>query len=194
MRAACVVRGNGLAEVRLLARGLREHHPDWPLTVLVAPGARPDVPPEPGVTLLRPADLGDAALDAALPLARADALDACLRPLLVRHLIAAGEDVVLLPPDGDVRAPLAELIAAEGDVVAVPRLAGRLPEDGERPGWRDLLAAGELDDELVLVRAGARGPRDRRLVGGAGARARPGEHPGVRAGAGRRRRAARAGA
>ena len=60
-------------------------------------------------------------------------------------------------PTATLRAPLAELLAADGDVVAVPRLAGRLPDDGERPGWRDLLTAGELDDELVLVRAGARG-------------------------------------
>ena len=39
----------------------------------------------------------------------------------------------------------------------MPRLLGGLPQDGERPDSRDLLDAGEIDDELAAVRAGDTG-------------------------------------
>ena len=62
-------------------------------------------------------------------------------------------------------------------------LLGGLPQDGERPDARDLLDAGEIDDELVAVRADDAGPRVRELVGRAPARGRRGR-------GGRARRAA----
>jgi len=155
MRVACVVRGNQVAEVRLLAETLSAHHPDWDLTVLLAPGARSQLPENATFRLLRPSDLSDPDLDTALASLPPDELASFLRPLLVRHLLGSGDDdVVLLPSNAEVRSPLSELVAAlaDADAVTVPRVRGKLPDDGERPGWRDLLSAGELDDELVAVR------------------------------------------
>ena len=63
--------------------------------------------------------------------------------------------------------------AATHAALLVPRLLGGLPQDGERPDSRDLLDAGEIDDELVAVRGDRRGPRVRRAGGSsAGARTR----------------------
>src|SRR5690242_17366446 len=127
MHVAVVAAGNGIAEARALARSLARHQPDWPVTVLVLPGLRPELHPgqEPFTTLV-PADLEvhSATLEAMPP----QALAALLRPRLIAHLLDAGAEAVLLAPsDAQVYAPLS---AFEGDYDAllVPRLLGALPD------------------------------------------------------------------
>ncbi|MDA0171534.1 methyltransferase domain-containing protein [Solirubrobacter taibaiensis] len=152
-----VAAGNGVAEARVLARTLGAQHPDWPVTVLVLPGVRGELDPgrEP-FEVLRPSGLAVEALDDLVASAPRGALAAAARPLLVRHLLARGaEHVVMLPPDGEVHSRLDPLVDALADnhAVLVPRLGGRLPDDGRRPDGHDLLEAGEIDDAVLAVRA-----------------------------------------
>ena len=153
---AAVARGNDVAAARILARTLAEHHPEWSLTVLVLPGVRPQLGEgdEP-FAVLTPADLV-ARGDALPPGAPSELRAALSRPLVVRRLLEDGaERVLVLPPDAEVLGPLAALDAAldAHSAVLVPRVLGALPADGERPDARDLLDAGEIDDEVVGVNA-----------------------------------------
>jgi glycosyltransferase involved in cell wall biosynthesis len=155
MHVAVVARGNGLAEARVLAQTLARHQPGWPLTVLVMPGLRPELHDgdEPFEVLV-PGDL-EFPLRGLLERAPVSALAALLRPLLAAELQARGaERVLVLAPDADLRGPLEALSAGldEHPALLVPRLTGRLPQDGKRPDGGDLLDAGEIDDELVAVR------------------------------------------
>ncbi len=87
------------------------------------------------------------------------ALAALARPLLLRRALASGaRGVLLLAADCAVRAPLEDLTAA-AEVVLLPRVAGRLPDDGERPDADDLASAGTVDDEVVALRPGAQAER-----------------------------------
>ncbi len=151
MHVAVVARGNGVAEARVLAQTLARHQPGWPLTVLVMPGLRPEL--RDGVEpfeLLVPGDL-EFPLCGLLERAPASTLAALLRPLLADELLARGaERVLVMAADADVRGPLDALTQALEDhaAVLVPRLTGRVPQDGKRPDGGDLLDAGEIDDEL----------------------------------------------
>ncbi len=151
MRVVSVAGGNEVASARLLARDLAVHHPDWTLAVLVLPGVRPTLRPgEEPFEVVEPSALGGA-----IPAGPRTALRAALaRPLLVRHALDAGaERVLVLPPDAELRGPLDAIAVDAHSVLLVPRLLGGLPQDGERPDSRDLLDSGEIDDELVAVRA-----------------------------------------
>lgn len=155
MHIAVVARGNGLAEARVLAQSLERHHPGWPMTVLVMPGLRPELraEAEPFEVLL--AGELDFPLRGLLERAPAPALAALLRPLLAAELLARGaERVLVLAPDAELHGPLDALTTALDDAPAalVPRLTGRLPQDGRRPDGGDLLDAGAIDDEVVAVR------------------------------------------
>jgi hypothetical protein len=155
MRVVSVASGNEVAAARILARSLAEHHPDSPLTVLVLPGVRPTLHPgEEPFELLEPAALGQA-IPPGVP---APLRAALARALVVRHALDAGaERVLVLPPDAELRGPLDAIVRDTRSVLLVPRLLGGLPQDGERPDSRDLLDAGEIDDELVAVRRDERG-------------------------------------
>src|SRR3954447_784621 len=157
MAVGVVAAGNGVAEARVLARTLAAHHPDWPVTVLVMQGVRGELKPgEEPFEVLRARDLSDLDLDDLLSSAPQDVLAALARPVLVRHLLARGaEQVVVLPPDGEVHSRLDSLVdgLVTSDAVLVPRLGGRLPDDGRRPDGHDLLEAGEIDDAVLAVRA-----------------------------------------
>jgi 2-polyprenyl-3-methyl-5-hydroxy-6-metoxy-1,4-benzoquinol methylase/glycosyltransferase involved in cell wall biosynthesis len=155
MRVVSVASGNEVAGARILARALAEHHPDWPLTVLVLPGVRPTLhPDEEPFELLEPSALGQA-IPPGVP---APLRAALARALVVRHALDAGaERVLVLPPDAELRGPLDAIARDTRSVLLVPRLLGGLPQDGERPDSRDLLDAGEIDDELVAVRGDERG-------------------------------------
>jgi SAM-dependent methyltransferase/glycosyltransferase involved in cell wall biosynthesis len=156
MHVAVVAAGNGLAEARALARSLARHHPAWPITVLVMPGLRPELHAqgEP-FDVLVPGDLDAPRLADLLDGAPPAALAALLRPLLVARLLARGADrVLLLAADAEVHGELAELENGldAHPAVLVPRLSGVLPRDGRRPDGGDLIAAGEIDDELIAIR------------------------------------------
>src|SRR3954471_18725703 len=156
MHVAVVAAGNGIAEARALARSLARHEPEWPVTVLVLPGWRPElhVGEEPFTTLV-PADIGVSSAE--LEAASQQALAVLMRPLLIAHLLDAEEqDVLLLPSDAQVYAPLSAF-AGDHDALLVPRLHSVLPDDGARPDGHDLAEAGVIDDELVAVRATATG-------------------------------------
>jgi glycosyltransferase involved in cell wall biosynthesis len=159
MRACTVTRGAGVAATRVLAASLARVYPDRRLIVLVGPsGARYLRDGEP-FDVIQPRDLAEPALEETAAAAPREPLEALLRALLVRHLHATGEAVLLLPADAEVLAPLTTLEAAVAgqSAVLVPRLLGRLPDDGKRPDGADLLRAGEIDDELVAVAPGDRG-------------------------------------
>ena len=123
--------------------------------MLVLPGVRPSLRPggEP-FAVVRAGRTGRRRHD---PGRRADRVAAALaRPLLARHVLRDGaERVLVLPADAELRGPLEAIERGLDDhsVLLFPRLLGGLPQDGERPDSRDLLDAGEIDDELVAVRA-----------------------------------------
>lgn len=162
IRVGVVARGNEVAAARVLAGTLREHHPDWPLTVLVLPGLRPPLrgADEPFHTLM-PSELGLLEVDRLLLLAPPALLSRYMQVALLARLLEEPDTdgVLLLAPDAEVHAPLDDL-ARRVDAhpaVTFPRVAGRLPGDGHRPDGRDLLEAGEVDDGLVAVAATAEG-------------------------------------
>ncbi|MDA0182392.1 methyltransferase domain-containing protein [Solirubrobacter phytolaccae] len=155
MHVAVVARGNGLAEARVLAQTLERQQPGWALTVLLMPGLRPELHEgaEPFEVLV-PGNL-EFPLRGLLERAPAPALAGLLRPLLAAELFARGADrVLVLAPDAELYGPLDALEAAlqSHSAVLVPRLDGRLPQDGKRPDGADLVDAGEIDDELVAIR------------------------------------------
>src|SRR5262245_36553686 len=154
MRACALARANEVAAVRVLAASLARVHPDLRLTVLVTHSAARHIRPDEPFDVISPGELGRLGLGEALATASPGALAALLRGLLVHRQLEDGDEpVLLLPADAELHAPLAALEQAlAGDhVVLVPRLLGRLPDDGERPDGADLVEAGEIDDELVAV-------------------------------------------
>ena len=82
---------------------------------------------------------------------------ALARPLLARHAARRGRRARAGAPARRRAARAARRRSSAGSTrtrsLLVPRLLGGLPHDGERPDARDLLDAGEIDDELVAVRA-----------------------------------------
>ena len=157
LHIACVARGNDVAGARVLAAMLRASGVGSHMTTLVLPGLRPTVrPDDEPFRVLTPADLGSRPLEHMLAIAPEAAVEALARPLLVDHLLNAGNEAVLLmPADAEVFGRPVELEDAlrTHDAVLVPRLRGSLPDDGHRPDGADLLDAGEIDDAFVAVRA-----------------------------------------
>ncbi len=155
--AVCALAGgNDVAAARRLAQTLAAFHPDWPLTVLVTGGMRPALRgSEEAFAIVTPGQLEGPELLDRLAVVPPPVAAVLLRPLLVQHVARGGADaVLLLPADAEVHGPLAELVDAlhDADAVLVPRLTGRLPDDGCRPDGHDLLEAGEYDDAIVGVR------------------------------------------
>ena len=172
MRVVSVAaRQRGRRRRALLARDLAEHHPDWPVTRARAPGRAAGAAP------------GRGAVRGAR--ARRPGRTARSRPALPRRAARGArrgrcwsatrstrgaERVLLLPPDAELRGPLDALVGGSTTALLVPRLLGGLPQDGERPDWRDLLDAGEIDDELVRCARGDAGARSSTGGSSAGAR------------------------
>jgi len=142
--------------IRVLRAALDVHHPGTRLTVAALPGARALLDAVAGVDVVGLTELAGA-VHGAPALLPPPAARALVGPLLLERRLHEGAPCALLvTPDCDVRAPLVAVEDAldRGDVVVLARLDGRLPDDGERPEAHDLLAAGEVDDEVVAVRAG----------------------------------------
>jgi glycosyltransferase involved in cell wall biosynthesis len=154
MRAVVLARGTRLPGARVLARALATHHPEVPLTALVGAADR-RVGGDAPFDVLVARDLGQPDLGELLAAVAPEVGDAVLRALLVRHVLRGGEDVLLLPDDAEVLAPLDALAGGLADhrALLVPRLTGALPDDGARPDAADLLRAGTIDHELVAVRS-----------------------------------------
>lgn len=154
---AVVVGPHQVATARLLAASVCRHLPQLQLVVLALPGALRelrDIDAD-----VRPSrELGSPQVDAMAGVLPARTLAFLARPLLVQLLLADGADgVLLLAPDAELHGPLSELqrLLEDHAAVLVQRLTGTLPDDGERPDARDLLEAGEIDDEIVAVTAAA---------------------------------------
>ena len=157
IRVVSVAGGNEVAGARILARDLAEHHPDWSLSVLVLPGVRPTLHPgEEPFELLEPAALaqhGDA-IPPGLPAAAArGARAAAARPPRARGAAPSACSCSRPTPSCAARSTRSPTDSSCTRRLLVPRLLGGLPQDGERPDSRDLLDAGEIDDELAAVRA-----------------------------------------
>jgi glycosyltransferase involved in cell wall biosynthesis len=160
MRAAVLARGSDLVGARILAAGLVTHHPEIRLTALVGAADRRRLRASEPFDVLLLRDVGQPGIEDLITTAPPEAVASVLRALLVRHLLRAGEEaVVLLPADAEVRGPLAALLDGlhHHRAVLVPRLTGALPNDGLRPDAADLLRAGEIDHELVAMRGDAAG-------------------------------------
>ena len=156
--AAIVVGPGDVASARLLLASLREHLPAVQPVVLALRGAlREFSGEEADVRGIR--DLGSQQVDALAGILPSRALAPLVRPLFIQQLLNDGADgVFLLAPDAVLHGALSELHERldSHDAVLIPRLTGTLPDDGERPDARDLLEAGEIDDEIVAVTSGAR--------------------------------------
>lgn len=146
---------------RTLAASFRRHHPAAEMVVLVvdaAPGERPRVD---GATVVGGEEIGfppDPFHLLALDLGQ---LCRLARPLLLRHLVAAGSHrkVVFLAPEIWLQAPLGALLDRldDHDFVVVPRMLSPLPHPERwwaRPRMASLAAAGVFDDGLFGLRRG----------------------------------------
>jgi hypothetical protein len=147
--------------IRVLRAALDAHHPGVELTVAALAEARRPLEAIEGVGVIGFAELASVIHDTPNLLEPSEAA-ALAHPLLLERVLSDGApSALLLAPDCDVRAPLAAIESAldAGDVIVLPRVDGGLPDDGERPDARDLLTAGELDEEVVAARAGAAAER-----------------------------------
>lgn len=144
---------------RVLARTLREHHPDAALLALFAgPEDPPHVEGAEIVTL--DGIVGDGSWWPRVAATEAPYRDGVLLPLLLAHAASNEPDapLVALGAETRVTAPLTALLdaAAEAGVVLVPMTGGRLEEDEELEppaAWVD--AAGSVNRRVFAVRPGA---------------------------------------
>jgi glycosyltransferase involved in cell wall biosynthesis len=153
LRFATIAHAAQLPHARVLAKGLRQHHPDSRLTVLVLGPEHVGAGGEP-FDVLRPAELGVSGWEQLMLEARWPDLTEFFKPHLLSRLIAEGAEAsVYLDVAVDVHAPLrlvARMLEHHGAVVA-PRVLGALPDDGNRPGEEDLRRAGRLGASMVAV-------------------------------------------
>jgi glycosyltransferase involved in cell wall biosynthesis len=135
------------------------HHPDVTLDVLLVDDPQESVAaPDGPFRLLRPADVGVPAREVHLLACCTSLVElaAVLAPRLAAHLLAEGaQNVVVLDPEVVVVAPLDELVLLAGrhGVVVVPRVLGRLPDDGRYPDEVTLGHFGAFDPGIVAVSA-----------------------------------------
>jgi glycosyltransferase involved in cell wall biosynthesis len=148
---------SGLPRARVLARSLRRHQPDWPLSVMligredaIAAAAAADEP----FAVRSVAEVLDVDVEALL--ARHDEDDLAvllLGPLLSRHAAQTSAPAVHLPHTAWLLADLPPLEAAvlEHAVVLVPRASVDVPDDGLEPSLEQLERAGRIDDTIVAI-------------------------------------------
>ncbi len=144
---ATIVACNYLAHARVLARSLREHHPDVPFFTLIA-DAHCDEPsveaPEPFHTV-RPSDLGLPDLEGLTRGRSRQGLSVTLKPFLLQHLLDRGfARVIFLDPDILVVAGIDDVLEDVGrhPLVLTPHLL-------EPPG-----DAARHTRELTILQAG----------------------------------------
>jgi hypothetical protein len=151
MRTFCsVAAGSEVASARVLATELHRHHPEDRVVVALLD---PVVAPHAGEPFeaLAAEDIGPGQSG------EDDKLWFASR-LLRRELEAGAEVAVYLQPSACVYRSLdAALALARERGVALTRRAVRLPDDGKRPDYSDLLAAGRVSDSFVAVARGEPG-------------------------------------
>ncbi|HVW18652.1 MAG TPA: hypothetical protein VHB30_10435 [Solirubrobacteraceae bacterium] len=153
-----VATSSHLAAAEVVAESWRRLHADAPFRILLADVDAGSVPPG-DESLLSPADVG---LDATELRIRRTIYHAweyatSLKPVLVRHLLRQGAEVVVFTDaDTDLHAPLDALAeqAAEAGVCLTPHVLSPLPADGRGPDEMHLLAHGVVNTGLVAVGRG----------------------------------------
>ncbi len=146
----CTIANAGrLPHLRVLARGLGEHHPGARLTVL-ALSSWPAHEHEP-FDVIRPEPPEE--WDRLLAAGRWLDLAEVLKPGLLARVAAESGRALYLDACADVQAPLDPLMRAleHHPVVVSPRLLGDPPADGLRPDGDDLRRAGRLGAALAAV-------------------------------------------
>jgi glycosyltransferase involved in cell wall biosynthesis len=141
-----------LASARVLTSGLRRAHPDARVIVGLRETAASVREDEPFETI---------AADALFKESQTPSGRMPLRPLLLQRALADGAELaVYLDPEVCVYSSLEPVLglAREHGLVAARRVRA-LPEDGRRPDYSDLLAAGRISDGFVAVSRGQTGER-----------------------------------
>ncbi len=167
MQVITVATMSSLPRARVLARSLRRHQPDWPLSVMligredaIAAAARAE-------QMLNVRSVSqELDLDVETLLARHDEQDLTillLGHLLLLHVERTAEPIAHLPNSawllGDLT-PLEAMLASHAAVL-VPRVLDDVPEDGLEPTLEQLDRAGRIDDTILAVDGG---PASRELL------------------------------
>jgi hypothetical protein len=132
LHACTIVTPDHVARARVLARSLREHHPDARCTVLVV--GDPPASAEPFEVLGIEA-LDCSPLEEMIAAYEPFALGCALKPWLLSHLLEQSPAVLYLDSDIRVYAPLDDAFAAveRHGLVLTRHLLGPLPRDGRHP-------------------------------------------------------------
>ncbi len=157
MQVITVATMSTLPRARVLARSLKQHHPDWPLTVMLI--GRDDavaaVAAREGSLDIR-AVSEELELDVETLLARHDEEDLTLLllgHLLLRRVERSPEPVVHLPNTawvlGDLQ-PLESQLHSHAAVL-VTRVSDDVPDDGLEPSLQQLDRAGRIDPAILAV-------------------------------------------
>jgi GT2 family glycosyltransferase/glycosyltransferase involved in cell wall biosynthesis len=174
VQVCTVINKAWIAHARALAASLAEHDPKARLAVLIVDPleGRLDPDAEP-FEVLSPEQIELAWFEELT--VRYDVTELCcaLKPAVMLHLLAAGEQVVYLDSDVRVYAPLETLTAelADAGLVLTPHLLAPLPDDGRDPDDRAILLGGAFN---MGVAAAAPGPETTALLEWWSARLRTG--------------------
>jgi glycosyltransferase involved in cell wall biosynthesis len=161
--AACtVVAANHLPFARVLARSLREHHPDLPLIVLLADASAASAPAPESFEILSLEDVGLPSFPCLPFQYTVFELTCAAKPFLVRTLLDRGiEQVIYLDADIYIVSGLNELLAAasRSPIVLTPHLTHDIGDDGRTPSVRDILDSGVYNGGMFAVSAHGEGRR-----------------------------------
>ena len=154
LHACTIVTPDHVARARVLARSLREHHPDARITALII--GDPPTPAEP-FEVLGVEALDCPPLEEMIAAYEPFALGCALKPWLLSHLLEQSPAVLYLDSDIRLYAPLDDAFAAaERGLVLTRHLLGPLPRDGRHPSEEDILVAGIYNGGFIGVSREAR--------------------------------------
>jgi glycosyltransferase involved in cell wall biosynthesis len=146
---------NYLPQVRVLARSFLAHHPEGRVAALVLDAIAANVASEPfEVITLRDLPLERNELHLMQAIYGVTELATAIKPTLLRHLLARGEEAVTyLDPDIEVFGPLDDLdaLAREHAIVLTPHRLGPPPDDGLQPDEHVFVQAGSFNLGFVAV-------------------------------------------
>ncbi|MEA2191694.1 MAG: hypothetical protein QOI73_1815, partial [Solirubrobacteraceae bacterium] len=160
MDVCTIIAKNYVAQARVLARSLAEHHPEARMHVLVVDDydgyIEPDAEPFGVVT---PAQLEIAGFERMVVMYDVLELSTAVKPWLMRWLLARSPDgtAVYLDPDMRVYAPLHDVFEAvrRHRLVLSPHCLDPIPRDGKRPSEQDILMAGAYNLGFIGIGSGA---------------------------------------
>ena len=155
LHACTIVTPDHVARARVLARSLREHHPDARCTALVV--GDPPASAEP-FDVLGIEALDCPPLEEMVAAYEPFALMCALKPWLFLHLLEQDPAVLYLDSDIRVYAPLDDAVAAaeRHGLLLTRHLLGPLPRDGRHPSEEDILQAGVYNAGFLGVGRDAR--------------------------------------